>query len=147
MEATPALSELLSNMQKGGDYIYEHSLMVSYIACAIANNMDWESKDTKMKLTMASFMHDITLNDHQLAKISNLRTIDQDDFDDEEIKELKDHPLDAAKIIAKLPDFPPDIDTIVAQHHELPDGSGFPRGLTHSNINPLSCVFSRPQLC
>ena len=33
------------------------------------------------------------------------------------------------------------MDTIVLQHHELPDGSGFPRGLYHHQISPLACVF------
>jgi len=148
MEHSPVLSDLLSGMKKDTDYIYEHSLMVSYIACAIAGQMDWESKDTKMKLTMASFMHDITLNDHQLAKISDLKNIDSDDYDDDDLQEVKQHPLEAAKIISKLTDdFPPDIDTIVAQHHEMPNGSGFPRGLSHTNINPLSCVFILAHLC
>ena len=36
---------------------------------------------------------------------------------------------------------PPDVDSIIAQHHERPDGSGFPRGLTHLRIGPLATVF------
>lgn len=35
----------------------------------------------------------------------------------------------------------PDTDTIVRQHHELPDGTGVPLGLSHKQLTPLSCLF------
>ena len=36
---------------------------------------------------------------------------------------------------------PADVDQIILQHHELKDGSGFPRGLTSSRISPMASLF------
>jgi hypothetical protein len=36
---------------------------------------------------------------------------------------------------------PLDVDIIIHQHHERPDGKGFPAKLNYMKINPLSAVF------
>ena len=38
-------------------------------------------------------------------------------------------------------EIPPDVDQIIVEHHERPDGTGFPRGLFHSKVSPLSALF------
>ncbi len=141
MSNAPTLSAMLSKVNKGGDYIFEHSLMISYISSAIVDNIEWETKDAKMKLSLASFMHDITLENHELAKIQSLEDKKLLDFTPEERDLYKKHPLNCMNLINKMSELPTDIDHIVYQHHELPGGNGFPRGLSASNINPLAAVF------
>ena len=51
------------------------------------------------------------------------------------------HPGFAAKLISEGESIYPDVDSIVLQHHERPDQSGFPRGLAAISISPLSCIF------
>ena len=46
-----------------------------------------------------------------------------------------------AAIARSVEEIPPDVDVIISQHHELPDGTGFPRGLNYQRITPLSTVF------
>ena len=41
----------------------------------------------------------------------------------------------------KMSEVPANVDIILAQHHERPDGSGFPRSLASNYIAPLSAVF------
>jgi response regulator RpfG family c-di-GMP phosphodiesterase len=36
---------------------------------------------------------------------------------------------------------PPDVDVIIAQHHERADGTGFPRNLSATYIAPLATIF------
>ena len=36
---------------------------------------------------------------------------------------------------------PPDVDRLILEHHEMPNGDGFPRGLSGTQISPLSCAF------
>lgn len=54
---------------------------------------------------------------------------------------MRNHPSAAAELARQLRQLPADVDTIVLQHHEQPDGSGFPRGLFSHQISPLACVF------
>src|SRR6185437_16447632 len=58
-----------------------------------------------------------------------------------EIAEFKAHPAKAAEIARQFQEVPPDVDVIVTQHHERPDGAGFPRGIGYAYIAPLAMVF------
>jgi hypothetical protein len=51
------------------------------------------------------------------------------------------HPARSADIVRNFKEIPADVDLIVQQHHERPNGSGFPRGLQNNYIAPLSAVF------
>ncbi len=44
-------------------------------------------------------------------------------------------------MVKRFPELAPDVDVIILQHHELPDGTGFPRGLHAKQISPLACLF------
>lgn len=50
------------------------------------------------------------------------------------------HPIRASEFVRKTNSIPPDVDRMIMESHELPSGKGFPRGLTSSQISPLSCV-------
>ncbi len=143
IEANPDLTDLLKNMKSDAGYTYEHSMLVSYVACGMSDHLDWSTEDTKEKLSIAAFMHDITIKDQDIALKYAMN--DGDDkaagIKQKEFNEFEKHPLDAAKLVSNTKNFPPDIDKIVSQHHELPLSKGFPRKLTSNLITPLSTVF------
>ena len=56
--------------------------------------------------------------------------------------EFYTHPAKAAEFLDKLPDTPPDTGQIIADHHELPRGKGFPKKLFGGRTAPLGCVFN-----
>ena len=85
-------------------------------------------------------MHDITL-DEKLARIQLLQEANKSDFTAEELNKLKLHPIHAAEYVRRMSEIPSDVDQIVFQHHERPDGTGFPRNLSGKLISPLSSVF------
>jgi len=47
----------------------------------------------------------------------------------------------AAELARKFPEIPPDVDLLIMQQHELPDGTGFPRHLSAKQISPLGALF------
>jgi hypothetical protein len=53
----------------------------------------------------------------------------------------KQHPVQAARVAHQFKDLPADVELIIEQHHENPDGTGFPLGLKEHEIHPLSLVF------
>jgi response regulator RpfG family c-di-GMP phosphodiesterase len=109
----------------------------------MASKLQWGSESTFQKLSLASFLHDITLENQALAEIQTLAELDprMSEFTEKEIKAFREHPTVAADMAKRMSEIPPDVDTIIRQHHERPDASGFPRKLGHSYIAPLSCVF------
>jgi HD-GYP domain-containing protein (c-di-GMP phosphodiesterase class II) len=144
MGKSPKLSEILGKIQIDRDkYISSHSVLLPQIACTLAMAMDWKSEPTLQKLTLAAFMHDTGLSNQALAAVTSLTELagKKDQFTEEEQKAYRMHPIKTAEIAKQLQEVPPDVDTIIIQHHERPDGTGFPRGLTFQHISPLSVVF------
>ncbi|MGE3260971.1 MAG: HD-GYP domain-containing protein [Bacteriovoracia bacterium] len=139
----PKLSALIGKVTKGGNYLSQHSTLLSHMACCLAKEMDWGSEATFSKLVLASFMHDISLSHPELAKINSLQELEQSkaQFPEEAVKSYHLHPAKSADVIRSFQEIPPDVDLIVLQHHERPTGGGFPRGLAHNYIAPLSALF------
>lgn len=142
MGRSPKLGDILAKLKLfEGEYISAHSTLTSFLACAIASHMEWASEGTFAKLTMAAFMHDITLKNIELAECESLTEVKHKGFSLEDQKEFAEHPQKAAEQARQFHEVPPDVDVIIVQHHERPDGKGFPRGLTANYIAPLTCVF------
>lgn len=139
----PSLMEILTKLKnREGQYIASHSMMLGEVCCAIACTVGWNSSTTYMKLTLASFLHDLSLKDNDLAKCQTLAEATQvRKLNSQEILSFKLHPTSSAEYATKFHEIPSDVDTIIAQHHERPDGTGFPRGLYHNRITPLASLF------
>jgi HD-GYP domain-containing protein (c-di-GMP phosphodiesterase class II) len=143
--ASPRLSDLFSKLKAvEGKYLSTHSHLTAYLACAVASQMKWGSEQTFMKLNIACFLHDITLTNHELAAETSLKTVEANSankYTPQEVRAYKAHAREAANLASRFSEVPPDVDAIIAQHHELPDGKGFPLGLNHTRIAPLSAIF------
>ena len=141
---SPGLSKLLLAMSREKNkYISAHSMLIAYVSCAVASQLEWKSDSTYQKLTLAAFLHDSSLQNQELAKIQTLQELydKKDNFTVEEMEAYRQHPAIAAEVASRFRETPPDVDAIIFQHHERPDGKGFPRGLNHLRIGPLAAVF------
>lgn len=141
--ARPKLSVVLSRLKtEEGKYIASHSITLGKISCALAYKIGWNSAATYLKLTLAAFLHDLPLKNNDLASYTSYEEVRRSKkFSDEEANAFRFHPMKAAEYAKQFSEIPPDVDQILAQHHERPDGTGFPRGLTSKHISPLSCLF------
>lgn len=139
----PQLAVIMGRLKQDyGKYITSHSLVLAQISCALAYRIGWTSAPTYLKLSLASFLHDLPLRNNALAKCDSIEEVQKSGkFTEEELKAFKLHPIAAAEYAREFNEIPSDVDMILAQHHEKPDGSGFPRGLTAARLSPLSCLF------
>lgn len=119
--------------------------LTSLISCLLAKQLDWISKSTMDKLVYASVLCDITLAVRpNLLSISGIHEFEKmkDSLSDEDQKMYLAHPKDSAFLIKKyFQTAPTDTDNLAFQHHEQPDGHGFPFGLKAEKISPLSALF------
>ncbi len=141
--ANPRLSDLIGKITREGSYISQHSALLAHVSCCVAKEMDWGSDATFSKLVLASYMHDIALQNPEIAKVNTLRELEEkkSSFPPEEAKSYHLHPAKGADVVRSFKEVPSDVDIIVQQHHERPNGSGFPRGLLFNYISPLSSLF------
>ena len=140
----PKLSQIIHAMGREKDkYISSHSMATAHVACAISASLNWPSGTTFQKLTYAAFFHDIGIRNQDLARVKGMDefALRSANFSLDEAGAFKNHPLIGAEVIRRFSEIPPDVDLIISQHHERPDGTGFPKGLTGSYVAPLSCLF------
>ncbi len=143
IESEPNLLNIILKVANNADWLYEHSLLLAFLSSMILSKLEWSSKDTLYKVTIAAFFHDIVLKNDEEAKKLELSLMNKTG---EEIKNLDpkffEHPLDSSQYIHDFRLIPPDSNTIIALSHEKPDGTGFPNGLTAYQTFPLACVMN-----
>lgn len=138
------LAQFKSNQTEFAYYTQKINI-TSLIACTLAKNLEWNSRITIDKLVFASVICDITLAVRpQLIKIRTLHEFNEmrGTLSQEEIRLFLNHPKESADLLKKyFSSAPPETDVLAEQHHEQPDGSGFPFGLKTDRISPLSALF------
>lgn len=124
------------------NYLILHSLLISLITTALIKETSGSDEISKM-LTFAAFLHDIKLtpylaeNEYTLNQSINLNRPTYK----EESELLKKHPQQAVDHLAAINFCPDLIKTIIIQHHEKIDGTGYPNQLKIDQINEFASVF------
>lgn len=134
----PNLSELLKLMLKSENYLSDHTFFVIFLASYLAKDLGLTSESTTRKIVHAAFFHDLAIsNESAVASESVIEDI----TDKETYEMVRAHPEEVVKLLSPHSEFQGDITHMILEHHERPDGSGYPRGLDAGNIHPLSCLF------
>lgn len=129
-------------MQKKSFY-QNRSSLIALISTAIAKKLNWVSDTTSQKLAFAALLHDVVLTKEQSKNQSQLVQSYKNNKKDlsPDLKTYSQHTITASRLMRNWPHCPPDVDIIILQHHEQPDGSGLPYGSEFSRITPLSALF------
>ena len=118
------------------NYLSDHSLLIIYFSSMLLNKLNWNNEQTLKQVIFASFFHDMFIPEH-LARVKNLNEV----ATLAEKEEVLAHIKKAGNVLETIRGINNDAHKIITDHHERPDGTGFPHGLTANQIPPLSCVF------
>jgi HD-GYP domain-containing protein (c-di-GMP phosphodiesterase class II) len=124
----------LAKLKQTDDYAYNHALNVSITLMAFGNFLALSQKQIK-EIGLAGLLQDIGK-----VKLSADVLLKEGKLTREEYEYAKKHVDESLKILDKTPDIPPTVTTMVAQHHERIDGSGYPNQLTESQIGLTSQI-------
>lgn len=116
-------------------YTRGHSDRVALYAALAAEQMGL-THEQRMALEMSAYLHDIGkigIPERILLKPGRL--------DDEEMTEMRHHPIIGAGILEPV-SFPWPITPVVRHHHEWWDGSGYPAGLEGTRIPLLARILA-----
>ncbi len=142
-DAETATSQVISAVEQNGltawldgvrryhEGTFQHCLLVTGVAVGFALDMGFAGPDVK-RLGMAATLHDIgkaRIPLPILDKPARL-TADEDAI-------MKNHPVIGFELLEDLPGVAPEILDGVRHHHEFLDGSGYPDGLTASQISDV----------
>lgn len=92
---------------------------------------------------MAALFHDFGFSNPEFAKVSSPQDLQaaREQWGPEALQEILGHPLRNSEILRHLPEATEEVLTLVLQHHERPDGTGFPSALKTHQMIALSAVF------
>ncbi len=122
----------LTVMREKRNGLYRHTLRVALITHAMAVLLELSERD-KHDVLLAALCHDLgeMHTDPKLLASGHRITPEERRF-------VLVHPITSYIILQDLPDIPPATLQAVLHHHERLDGSGYPYGLTESQIDPLA---------
>ncbi len=123
------LTVLVKTIETRDPYTSGHSIRVSILARAIAEDMDM-SAGAVDRIEMAALVHDIGKVDAVYASIIRK----EGSLTDAERKIIVTHAAKGAEFLKTLASFGEDIIRGVRHHHERYDGTGYPDGLTGDEI-------------
>lgn len=129
-----AVSHIL-NMNNVDQNIAHHGVTVSTLANALAKRLGLTDPKQLQLLTLGALLHDF---EHFHSGLSVARPLK--DFNAEELKIYKSHPMAGAQRVQDKKHFDQAILNIIAQHEEYVDGKGFPNGIPESKMDPLAVI-------
>ncbi|MGH1612702.1 HD-GYP domain-containing protein [Vibrio parahaemolyticus] len=124
----------LMNGKNEFEDIYFHSLNVAVIAMMIGRAKGYSAKQLK-ELSFAALFHDMGK-----IKIPTAILRKQVPLTEPETNYLKLHTKYGLDLANQIEGFPESAKTVIAQHHELRDGSGYPEGLKGDEIDELAQI-------
>ncbi len=123
----------------------DHCTSLVYVAGYVLSGMSGIDVEQDLRMvTLAALLHDVSLDDRlyemklNLLFSNRLKNLENGSRDQQEIWS---HTRKGAALAKDFDFCPRDVQFLIAEHHELPDGSGFPAGLRADQIHPLSAVF------
>lgn len=126
-----------------GEFPSQLYVMQSTLCGILTKKISWCSEATLHKQITASFFQDLALDSVKLMKIYDYEHFlsIKDTLRDAEIESYLNHPVKSRELVLKIKSIPADVDKIILEQHEMPNGNGFPRKLASKAISPVSAMF------
>ncbi len=124
MAESPRTLSIVLKLASHGDYLYYHSVAVSIFSMFIARATGQFDRRMTEIVGMGGFLHDI-------GSIYLPREVTDapEALSPAQWREMKSHPKMGLRMIEHAPSIPDEVRYIVYQHHEQPNGGGYPNGL------------------
>ncbi|AKS41762.1 HD-GYP domain-containing protein [Wenzhouxiangella marina] len=136
LERNLAAMVWLTRIKDRDDYTAQHSINCAILALGLAHALEWPQEQVE-RAGLAALLHDlgnVTLDLDLLNKPGRLTG--------EEYQVIKTHTTAGYELLNKEHDVHPDIALAALEHHERPDGLGYPNGRKSGEINPVSQLVS-----
>ena len=127
-------SLILLQAQQFDDHLFTHEVDVCTTSLVVAKEQELDESQF-IPLGMGALLHDVG----KMYLPRNLY-LKRDFYTDHEEKLMQAHSRLGAAVLAKTGNIPEEVQRIVAEHHELINGTGYPAGLKEGQISLLSQI-------
>jgi putative nucleotidyltransferase with HDIG domain len=123
------LKSWIDTVRKHHNQTYQHCLLVTGVAVAFGQHLGFSHAD-RNRLSFAGMVHDIGKARVPIAILEKPTPLNED-----EMAVLRKHPEFGLEALKSTSELSPDMLDVVIHHHEYLDGSGYPHGLSGSEIS------------
>lgn len=124
----------LLKLISGHPYSFRHSISTTIFSLLLGRAAKIEGQRNLEILGLGALLHDIGMS------MINSEIEDQKDLTSEEWKEIKSHPEIGKRMLEDIKNVPTETKLIVLQHHEQPNGNGYPNSLYGRDIYYLAKI-------
>lgn len=123
-------------LKSGNEFIFNHAVSTTILSISMAAYLKFSYADIT-RIGIGAMMADIGM-----TSFPSRLTLRPSGITSREREEIRKHPLFMVDFLRLNGIKDPLIETIVFQHHERYDGSGYPRGLMGDQIHPIAKMYA-----
>jgi len=136
LEKNIAAMVWLTRIKRADEYTAQHCVNVAILSMGLAQALEWQREQVELA-GLAGMLHDlgkVKLDKAILNKPGRLTA--------EEYEHVKQHATFGYRMLREDGQVHPAVAQAVLEHHERPDGAGYPLGRDRSNLQPMSALIS-----
>ncbi|MEX2500456.1 MAG: HD domain-containing phosphohydrolase [Wenzhouxiangellaceae bacterium] len=136
LETNMAAMVWLTRIKRSDQYTARHCVNVAILSMGLAQALEWQPDQVELA-GAAGMLHDLgkmKLDPEILTKRGSLS--------DEEYEHVKQHANLGYQMLRGDAEVHPSVKQAVLEHHERPDGAGYPNGRDRVTLQPLSTLIS-----
>lgn len=126
----------MSKIKHEHEYTAEHCLNVCILAIAFGRYLNFEEHELQ-RLGLCGLLHDVGKMRVPAAILDKVEKLTS-----EELRILQDHTVAGHKLLVEIGHAPPLAADVALNHHERPDGGGYPRQLAADEVSEYARIIS-----
>lgn len=129
-----AILARLTDLRTHDNYTFEHSVNVAAVALMLGTELELSVERLRV-LGLGALLHDIGKTALSPAILGKAGALTEDEY-----RYVRQHPQLGYEILRRYEQLDPAVAQIAYEHHERLNGTGYPRGLTLDEIDPLAKI-------
>lgn len=125
---------LLLNLRALGERTFRHSIHVSLLSIAVGKEINLPNNRI-IVLGMSALFIDIGMSKVPREILQKIGS-----FTEEEKEIMQKHPKYGFDLVREMNELPIEVCSIILQHHERYDGTGYPNSITHDKMHSLAKI-------
>jgi putative nucleotidyltransferase with HDIG domain len=126
------VADWVESVRRHHDGTFQHCMLVNGLVAAFVDRLGFSRRDVARAM-LAATLHDIGKATIPIHILDNPGRLSPEEFD-----VIRGHPTAAIEMLAKGEPLDPMVLDAIEHHHEYLDGSGYPHGLSGSEVRDLT---------
>lgn len=136
LESNIAAMIWLTRIKHADEHTAEHSVNVAILAMGLAKSLEWDDEQVE-RAGLAGLLHDLGKMRLDAEVINKPEALTEAEYE-----QVKEHVRIGYELLRDDERIEADVARAVLEHHEQPDGKGYPDGKSDEQLLPLSMLIS-----